>query len=540
MPELDTVSETPEIKAKRACQFEPGLALYSVQQVREFDRLEIEERGTPALVLMQRAARASLAVLRQRWPSAQSILVFCGKGNNAGDGFLLAALAVEAGLTAKIVALANDDQLSPTAAAAFEHARQYPIDELSVEAAACESADVLVDALLGTGLKSAPRAPYAKAITLINEHASPVLALDIPSGLNGDTGAASANVVMADATASFVAHKRGLFTGKAAAVCGAISLHTLGIAADVYCGVPAAAKTLNLPELMCLRPARPANAHKGRFGHVLVIGGELGMGGAALLSAQAARISGAGLTTLATRPEHCTAALHRSPEIMAHGLSHRDDLVALLGAASAIVIGPGLGRGVWAQQLVHLVLEHCGNRPVVLDADALNVISDMGWQAKVRQCRHALLTPHPGEAARLLGSTTAAIEQDRFAAIQSLQSEYASTVLLKGAGSLIGGSDGAVFVCPYGSVAMASGGMGDVLAGLLGGLCAQGLSADQSMPLGVCMHSRAAELASSARGGPIGMAASELFPIISALMNESVASMTSVNKGGEGLNTNAV
>ena len=277
------------------------------------------------------------------------------------------------------------------------------------------------------------------------------------------------------------------------------------------------AKRLQLETLSVLLPPRVRNAHKGLYGHVLVIGGDYGMAGAVLMAAQAAARVGAGLVSCATRPEHISAVVARCPEIMAHGVRSRGDLEPLLARATTIVVGPGLGRQAWGEQLLQCVYEHAANGAsnLVVDADALNILA--GRRA-VTQPHSAqwVLTPHPGEAARLLGCSNAEVQRDRFAAAHALQQRYGGAAILKGAGSLVATASG-MGVSNYGNPGMASGGMGDVLSGVLGGLLAQGLSIDEAAALGTCLHGEAGDLA--AAGGERGLLATDLLPQLRALVN---------------------
>ncbi|WP_265531501.1 NAD(P)H-hydrate dehydratase [Pseudomonas saponiphila] len=262
--------------------------------------------------------------------------------------------------------------------------------------------------------------------------------------------------------------------------------------------------------LPCLK-GRPVDAHKGQFGHLLLIGGDRGLAGAALLSAESALRSGAGMVSLATRSEHVAAALARLPEVMTQGTDSANQLMGLLAKASVLVIGPGLGQGAWGRSL----LSAAANAPLpqVWDADALNLLA----QGKLHLPTGSLITPHPGEAARLLGLTSAAVQADRPAAARALSAKYAAVAVLKGAGSLIASPDGQLARCDAGHPAMASAGLGDVLAGLIGALLAQGLPAFDAACLGVWLHACAGE-----RQGKLGrgLAASDLIPAIRQLLEE--------------------
>ncbi|HET7267637.1 MAG TPA: NAD(P)H-hydrate dehydratase [Oleiagrimonas sp.] len=457
--------------------------------------------------LMRRAARAALDELRHRWPEARRIAVVCGPGNNGGDGFLLAAGAREAGLDVYVLAL------TPESRGDAAHARAAFVDaggriETMGGMAGLERADVIVDALFGSGLSRPLHGTAADVVAQINAGGRPVLALDIPSGLDSDTGHAAGAAVRAAATTSFVAWKRGLFTAAAPEYCGALSLHTLGLPAEVAATqVPAAQLLSGMSS-----PRRERTAHKGRYGHVLVVGGDHGMGGAARLAAEAALRVGAGLTSVATRAEHVGGLLAARPELMVHAIASPDELGRAMERASVVALGPGLGTGDWGRALWRAGVD-CA-LPLVLDADGLNLLAA---EPRAFADRKVVLTPHPGEAARLLGCDTKAVQADRFAAAQRLARRHHAVVVLKGAGSVVAAPDGKLAVCRDGNPGMASGGMGDTLTGIIAGLLAQQRSAWQAACRGTWLHARAGDIA--ARNGERGLLASDLFTPLRRLAN---------------------
>ena len=376
---------------------------------------------------------------------------------------------------------------------------------------------VIVDALLGTGLSGDVRASFAEAIAAINATELPVLAIDIPSGLCSDSGRVLGTAVQAVATISFIGLKRGLFTGAAIDHCGVVEFAGLDVPEAVYQRVSATSKRLDLDSIREHLPRRSRNAHKGLYGHVLVIGGDRGMAGAALMAAQAAGRVGAGLVSCATQPDHVAAFVARAPEIMAHGVRSQAELEPLLERASVIVLGPGLGRSPWSEQLFERVWRHLqqSNIPAVIDADALNLLAD-GSIVSAPNYSRWVLTPHPGEAARLLGITNDEIQRDRFAAATALQQRYGGVTVLKGAGTLVA-SDDSIGIASFGNPGMASGGMGDVLSGVIGGLLAQHLSVKSAAEVGVCIHGRAGDIA--AEQGERGLLATDLLPHLRELAN---------------------
>ena len=481
--------------------------LYTAAQVRELDRLAIEQQGIPSLTLMERAGADALDALTARYPGAGNLVVLCGGGNNAGDGYVLARLARQAGLEVRLIALVEPGRLKGDAAAS---AQKY-LQSGNVETAlAIEGEDIIVDALLGSGLNRPVEGSFAEAIELINAASAPVFALDIPSGLHADTGTRLGSAVRADATITFIGLKCGMFTAEGPEFCGEILFSDLATPAGMHAGIDAEARLIRHEEVMPGLQARPRDAHKGRYGHVLVIGGDYGYQGAAILAGCAAARTGAGLVTVATRPEHARTIPLFRPELMTVAVSEARDLDALLDKVSVVAIGPGLGQSDWATSLFAGVLQT--RLPLVVDADALNLL------AHEHQYRENwVLTPHPGEAACMLGVTAAEIQSDRFAAVASLHAEFGGTVVLKGAGSLITGPAGPIRLNSTGNPGMAGGGMGDVLTGIVAGLVAQGMEPHAAAVSGVYLHGHAAD--QCAREGERGMLAADLLPVIRSLVN---------------------
>ena len=489
--------------------------LYSAEQSRQLDRCAIEQHGIPGIVLMKRAGRAAFSVLMSQDLSAQRITIITGGGNNAGDGFIVAGLAAERSLPVEVRMVAGAEKLKGDARRAYDWAIEQGVTMHPFTPQSFGSEGLIVDAMLGTGLSTEVRAEYRAAIDAVNASGLPVLALDIPSGLCSDTGRVLGGAVRATWTVTFIGAKTGLFTAAGPAYCGAIHLFELGVPAAVYRAVDARAELLSDRGIFSSLSPRARDAHKGRFGHVLVVGGDHGMGGAALMAAQAAARCGAGLVSVATREAHLPGFLARCPELMVHAVDSRPDLMPLLKRATVVVVGPGLGSRAWGEGLLQAVLEH--DAPLVIDADALNLIAaDSGPTGRLdgRQ----IMTPHPGEAARLLASSTAAVQNDRFAAALGLQGQFGGIVILKGAGSLICGSEHRLALCPDGNPGMASGGMGDVLSGVIAALLAQGHEPYRSACMAVSAHARAADLAAIS-GGELGLMATDLLGYLRMILN---------------------
>ena len=483
------------------------LSLHDAAQVRALDA-RLMAAGTPGAVLMQRAAQAAWRALRRRWPQVRKLCVLAGPGNNAGDGYLLAAIARRAGWDVQVYSLADPARLRDAAAQAYAEACAQGVQVQPWHAEAVLDG-LLVDAMLGTGLAGELREPYASAVARINASGLPCLALDIPSGLCADTGRLWGAAVRADLTVTFIALKLGLFTGAGPDQVGELCFADLQADAALCAAAPAMAQRLTAGNLQRL-PARPRTTHKGRCGRLLVVGGERGYGGAALLAAQSGLRGGAGMVSLATREEHVAAALARWPELMVRGLLSSGQLLALLPGHDVLVVGPGLGQGAWGRSLLTAAAQFEGAQ--VWDADALNLLA----AGRVQIRAGAVLTPHPGEAARLLGCSLAEVQDDRPAAALRLAQRYQAVVVLKGAGSLV--TDGhALRLCEHGHPAMAGPGLGDVLAGLIGALLAQGLAALPASELAVWLHARAGERLGQAGRG---LLASELVGVIRELLEE--------------------
>ena len=492
-------------------------ALYRAEQVRELDRRAIEDHGIPGYTLMCRAGQAAFSALKTRWPAVKHIALVCGAGNNGGDGYVLARLAQDAGLTVKVLSLKDPETLRADAATAWREAVVAGITIQPFAAQDLADAELIIDAILGTGLQRAVSGAWAQAIQAINDAPAPKLALDIPSGLHADTGAVLGTAVKAAATVTFIGIKQGLLTGSGPACCGQVLYADLDVPKAIFAQMTPASQHYGGADLGHWLAPRARDAHKGRHGHVLVIGGDLGMGGAARLAAEAAARCGAGLVSIATRPEHASLQAAARPELMFHGIENPAQLQPLLQRASVLAIGPGLGTRDWGRQLLDYALEHAMDKPLVLDADALNLLAASSGRTQPRWNEQWILTPHPGEAARLLATDTAGVQADRFAAAQTLQQRYGGVAVLKGAGSLI--TDGtAMNLCSAGNPGMATGGMGDVLTGVIASLLGQGLPLFTAASLGVYLHASAGDLAAH-DGGERGLLAGDLLPLLRRLVN---------------------
>ncbi|NKN33165.1 NAD(P)H-hydrate dehydratase [Marichromatium bheemlicum] len=487
-------------------------ALYRAEQARAIDRAACAQLAISGRVLMERAARAAQRLVRLRWPQARRICVLVGGGNNGGDGYALARLLREAGLEVRVLSLVDPGRLHDEAAAAYRDWRDVG-GQVEPWSGVLPAAELLVDALLGIGLERPLRATWAEAVSALNAHPAPVLALDIPTGLHADRGCVLGAVVRASATLSFIVLKQGALTGAGPGCCGQLYWDALGVPEALLVAESASALRIDWASQRTCLEARRGDVHKGQCGHVLVIGGAPGMSGAARLAGEAALRGGAGLVTIATHPDHAALLNLTRPELMVRGVVSGADLTPLLAVADVVAIGPGLGRDDWGRGLWQQACE-CG-LPLVVDADALNLLAEVpvhrdDW----------VLTPHPGEAARLLGCEGGAVSADRFAALAALRQRYGGTLVLKGAGTLVGGAaETPPAICSDGNPGMATAGAGDVLTGVIAALIGQGLTSERAARTGVCLHAAAGDHA--ALEGSRGMVAGDIIAALRTLADGS-------------------
>ena len=459
---------------------------------------------------MKRAGAAAVRAARRRYPDANRWQVICGAGNNGGDGYVVAQLAALDGIVVSAVTLVDPESLTGDAAKAymdFVAAGGVVVlwaGELDADA------ELLVDAILGSGLERDVGGAFADAVVAINAHPANVHAMDIATGIHGDTGAVMGCAVVADLTTTFVGLKPGLFLGAGPNHCGEITFADLEISDDVRSEIPAIYRRTHDHLLAEALPPRPRGAHKGDFGHVLVVGGGPGMPGAARLCAEAALRAGAGRVSVATHPDHAALITASCPELMSHGISSDTALTPLVDAADVVAFGPGLGQSDWAKAMYQVVA--ATGTAAVWDADALNLLAESPEKGENR-----VITPHPGEAAGLLGMEVAEIQSDRPAALEAMVLKYGGVAVLKGAGSLISAESGLPFICTGGNPGMAAPGMGDVLTGIIAALMAQGLSVADSASVGVELHARAGDAA--AAEGERGMLASDLLAALRQVIN---------------------
>ncbi len=483
--------------------------IYLAKQVRELDCIAIEQFQVPSFTLMHRAGQAAFEVIQEIWPNTQEIIVLAGAGNNGGDGYVIASLALTANIRVTVVQVGDHTRLQGDAKQAHDLYVEQGGQCNTFKHQPLPDCDLIVDALLGTGITRSVKDDFKAAIQLANEHSAPVLSADIPSGLDANRGIPLGDAIIADATVSFVGMKLGLLTGAGRKYSGKIYFSDLQIPKEVYQSMSATCHNIDLADLHEKLGPRSASAHKGDFGHVVLIGGNQGYAGSIMLTAEAALRVGSGLVSVATHPANAAGAQHSCREVMAHAVSNVRELDALLKRATVIAIGPGLGQDQWARDLFMRVLDF--DLPLILDADALNLLAQEPLQKD-----NWVLTPHPGEAARLLQKETTEIQQQRLESVQQLQQQYGGIGVLKGSGTLIACSE-QVSICTAGNPGMATGGMGDVLTGVIAGLAAQGLNTYDAARLAVQLHAQSADIA--AQQGMRGILASDLFSPLRTLVN---------------------
>lgn len=482
--------------------------------MREADRVTISELGLPGIVLMELAAAAVTDLVAERFAEADRVLVVCGPGNNGGDGLAVARQLRNRGHLAEVVLLVEPSQLRGDAAMQLALARSFgvpihecptgPLDEL---ARLLADARLVVDALFGTGLERALDGRWQAAVELIDSAGWPVVAVDIPSGLSGSASAVPGPAVRAAVTVTFGAPKLAHVLPPASEHCGEVAVAEIGIPPWVL-ERQAVAALLEQDDAAAWLPVRERDAHKGHFGHLLVFAGRVGRAGAAALAARAAVITGCGLVTVATPEGAVTPVQAAVPEAMVDPLPQGGDgavtgdgVEPLLAKATAVAIGPGLGLGDGPRRLLDRVLG-AWRGPLLLDADALTLLGGE-LERLAGRAGETVLTPHPGELARLLGLTTAVVAADRLGAAGTAAARSGATVLAKGARTVIVGAGERPLVNPTGSPGLASGGAGDVLTGVVGALLAQGLAGRQACAVGAWLHGRAAELAAPAWPGAV-------------------------------------
>lgn len=485
----------------------PGKPIWKVDEIYILEQQLTQ--SVPPILLMKKAAQAAFRFILNTWPKARHWLIICGPGNNGGDGYCIAAHARLAGYHVTVYSPTTEKKIVAPA----RDARQQWLDiggEICSDAYCWPtSVDLIIDGLLGTGCRCLPSPSLLQVIAKINQAGCPILSLDIPSGLVADTGTLSGNAVKATATLTFLAFKPGLLTGKAREFTGQLHIAHLGADALPFYH-KTSARCLDIQDLSFWLKPRAATAHKGEMGKIVIIGGSEGTAGAVRLSGESALRSGAGLVRVLTHASNIPPLLTARPELMPAPLND-DNLDAGLACGDFIVIGPGLGRDGVAKNAIERVRK--SEIPQLWDADALNFLAIMPNNSQNR-----ILTPHPGEAARLLDCSIDEIEQDRLAAAHAICQRYGGVVVLKGAGTVIVNQQGETRIVANGNPGMATAGMGDVLCGVIAAMVGQKLSLFDATCAAVVAHGSAADLC-AAESGMRGLLASDLFLPLRRIVN---------------------
>ncbi|MCF6436030.1 NAD(P)H-hydrate dehydratase [Pseudoalteromonas sp. MMG022] len=480
---------------------------YSAQQVKQYEGEAARMSATNLSQLMHRAGQALFSLFDHELVTAQRVLLLAGKGNNAGDAYVLAKLLHHAGREVCVYAVFPPEQLLGDAQQAYLSAGQSGVN-IVTEQPELQNFCVIVDGVFGTGFKGQLPPLLIELFRDCKNSQAKRVSIDIPSGVNGTTSVVAQGTFAADMTMTFIALKQGTLTGSAKACCGQILYASLDVADAFEQLVKPSATLLASHSLLSQLKQRAEDSYKNSCGHVLVIGGNKGMAGAVRLAAEAALRSGAGLVSVATHPDSAASVLQGRYELMVHGIDKADELELLMDKADVMVIGPGLGQNDWAKTVFEKSLSFEG--PVVVDADALNMLA-----SSHKHYAHAVLTPHLGEAKRLLADAQDVDPLSRFTLATWLATNYKATIVLKGPGSLVADTK-RININRSGCSAMASAGMGDVLSGIIGALRAQGMESFAASSLAVYIHGLAAQIA--AKEGERGLLASDLFVHIRRLL----------------------
>ena len=488
--------------------------VYSAAEVTEIDKMAMHLSGIPGLVLMRRAADYSYEKSIEFYPETDSIIVFCGVGNNAGDGYLFAVRALREGKKIQVVSLSPKEKLKGDALQAYKEYTNMDGEVIRWDQNLdLSTTDLIVDAIFGIGLNRPVGGVFLECIQAINRSSVPILSLDIPSGLNADTGEEMGDSASAKLTTTFVGYKQGLFLNSGPERSGEVFLSNLNIPEECYQSAEPCLRFISEKLSKKVLTKRPIASHKGNFGHILVVGGNHGMGGAVRITAEAALRSGAGLVSVATRDSNVPIVAKLRPEVMCHSVDDNVDKISdLIAKATVIAMGPGLGLDDWSKHLFERVLE--SDLPLVIDADALNILS-----RNPRKRENWILTPHPGEAARLLGVINPVIQSQRLDSLNKLVKKFGGTVVLKGNNTLVGGSNQIPYLVRSGNPGMASAGMGDLLTGVIAGLLGQFENIDYQLLAAIAanVHANAGDLA--VEDGERGLIATDLFKHLKQQLN---------------------
>jgi len=505
--------------------------LVTAAEMQEMDRLTIESHGIPGLELMESAGKGAARMLLAQFADRlkAGVGIICGKGNNGGDGFVIARYLAGQGIRVTVYLLAKTSAIKGDAAVNLKRLAPLSIpvieipdeDLFSKTISGLSQHGLLVDAILGTGLSSNVRGFFKSVIDYINRSSTPVFAVDIPSGLNSDTGQPCGTCIRAQATATFALPKIGHFSYPGAEYTGKLEIIDIGIPDAVLEAVRPKQHLLTSVRIRNLLQPRSADTHKGRTGHLLVVAGSVGKTGAAALTAGSAMRAGAGLVTLSIAESLHPIAETLVLEVMTTPLTESrygvlgdaavDDIKKLAAGKTCLAIGPGIGQAAETRSLIQKIITQI-ELPMVIDADGLNNL--MGQTQLLKNLRTpAVLTPHPGEMARLINATAAEVQQNRLKCARDFATNFNVHVVLKGAATVIAHPDGKAYINPTGNSGMASGGMGDVLTGVLAGFITQGLTPEAAAHAAVYLHGAAADTLAKTIG-PFGYLAGEVMNAI--------------------------
>jgi NAD(P)H-hydrate epimerase len=511
------------------------LPVLNNEAMREADRHTIEDLGVPSLELMENAASGVVDALRGNFPDARRILVLCGRGNNGGDGLAAARILAASDLEIKVLLFAKPDTLSPDAAENLRLAKSAGVPIAVIEGEDLTALDtelkptppdLVVDALLGTGIDRPLGGRLARVVERIEEAGLKVVAVDVPTGLNGSKADIPGPVMPAELTVTFAALKLCHLLPPACLRCGEVAVVNIGIP-DPVLEKNCSLRWVEAENVTLLLPMRQADSHKGSFGHLLLVGGAEGRGGAVAMAGQAAVVVGSGLVTMAVPQPVAPVVDGACLEAMTHPLGATEDgfiagpegLEELIERMTAVAIGPGMGTGEGAAQTLEWILDHWDG-PLLLDADAINLLA--GRPERLAGRGHPpVLTPHPGELARLLDRSTDEVVDDRVGAVREAAARAGAVVVGKGFRTVIADPDGEVWINPTGDDGLASGGSGDVLTGTIAGFLAQGLEPVRAAIVGCWLHGRAGELGGETY--PAAVPAAELPKLVARAWRDLVA-----------------
>jgi NAD(P)H-hydrate epimerase len=491
--------------------------VFSSQSIRNIEKSAIKSLNGDDYLLMERAGISAFEEALKCYPNAKNWQIICGVGNNAGDGMVVARLALEHNLTVSVSTLSSPDVLKGNAFKAYKKLKEYKSHQSAIkvkinqwEGQIDDNIDLIVDAIFGIGLNRNLNSFYKSAIKTINNAGLPIFSIDIPSGIHPDKGKIMGAAIKASTTITFIGKKLGFFDNEGINHYGNLKLCGLGISETHYNNEKEILSILSDDFIHQVLPKRKKNSHKGEFGHIAIVGGGPGMHGAVCIAGEAALRSGAGKVSIFTHISHNSLIADAKPELIFNFFEEVDEIKPMLLGVDVIVIGPGLGTNKWAREVFESITDiDC---PMIVDADALNILS----KKPIKQ-ENWILTPHPGEAGRLLGISSKKMQQNRFSSLNNLIEKYHGVIVLKGHHTLIGSNDSVPCVCVKGNPGMASAGMGDALTGIIASMIGQGMPLNIAASLGVEIHAKAGDRA--ATKGQRGLLAGDLINELRGCVN---------------------